>query len=69
MYVWVNSRSGWVIHGRARKSRERAQWVAELLERRKGWETVAGDARPSPRPPRRNAPMAEEVEHSPASFD
>jgi hypothetical protein len=69
MYVWVNSRAGWIIHGKARKSRERAQWVAELLERRKGWETIAAAAKPGPRTPRRTAPSAEEAEHSPADFD
>ena len=52
MYVWVSSTAGWVIHGKARISTERAQWVAELLERRNGWETVAGSQKPSPRAPR-----------------
>jgi hypothetical protein len=69
MYVWVNSTAGWVIHGKARISRERAQWVTELLERRNGWETVAGSQKPSPGAPRQNAPRAEEAETSPAAFD
>ncbi len=68
MYVWVNSRGGWVIHGRARKSAERAQWVAELLKRRKGWETIAAVGKPSSRVPGRTAPTAEEAAHSPAEF-
>jgi hypothetical protein len=68
MYVWVNSTAGWVIHGRARKSKDRAVWVAELFERRNGWEAVAGSQKPSPRPPRRNAPSAEVAEHSPAEL-
>jgi hypothetical protein len=68
MFVWVNSRGGWVIHGKARVSAERAQWVADLLERRKGWETKAALDKPSQRPPRRGAPSVEEAARSPADL-
>lgn len=68
MFVWVNSRGGWVIHHKARKSATRADWVADLLERRKGWETRGSVAKPSPRPPRRGAPSAELAARSPAEF-
>ena len=69
MFVWVNSRGGWVIHGRERKSGERAQWVADLLERKKGWETLAAAEKPGSRPPRSGAPSLEEAMRSPAEFD
>ena len=69
MYVWVNSRGGWVIHGRARKSEGRAREVAELLRRRKGWETMASVEKPVHRSPRDGAPGVEEATRSPVSFD
>lgn len=68
IFVWVNSPDGWVIHGRARKSAQLAEWVTALLERRKGWETKASPQKPSPRPPRQGAPSAEVAERSPAEF-
>jgi hypothetical protein len=68
MYVWVNSTTGWVIHGKARISSERAEEVARLLERRRGWETAAGPAAPAPRPPRSGAPLPTETATSPAKF-
>lgn len=66
MHVWVNSRSGWVEHGSLRSSSKRAEWVADLLRRRMGWEAVSGPIPPAPRHPRSDAPTAEVATKSPA---
>jgi hypothetical protein len=68
MHVWVNSVDGWVIHGRARVSLDRARWVAALLERRLGWETAYGLEPPPPRSPKADAPLRTEAARSPARF-
>ena len=69
MRVWVNSSDGgWVQHGDERKSAGRAAVVAQLLNRRKGWETASGPTPPDARPPQPGAPTAAEAAVSPANF-
>ncbi len=70
MWVWINSSDGgWVRHGRERSSAERAAAVAELLNRRLGWETAAGPMAPEPRPASAGAPTAAVAAVSPAIFN
>jgi hypothetical protein len=66
VFVWVNSTTGWVIHGQARATFERATTVARLLSNRLGWETAVGSAPPLPRRPSRGAPTASLAARSPA---
>ena len=70
MWVWINSSDGgWVQHGRERSSAERAAAVAQLLNRRLGWETAAGPVAPESRPASAGAPTAAVAAVSPANFD
>lgn len=67
MLVWVNtSDRGWVQHGKARSSAERAAAVASLLNRRLGWETASGPMPPPARPAPVGAPTAADAAVSPA---
>jgi len=69
MRVWVNTAAGWIQHGSARVSGERAIIVAGILARRCGWETAAGPYPPSPRTAGPTAPSAAVAAHSPAGPD
>lgn len=65
MRVWVNTVSGWIQHGPARVSAERAASVAGILARRCGWETSSGANPPSPRPARADSPSPAVAAKSP----
>jgi hypothetical protein len=66
MRVWINTPEGWVQHGGARKSAERAAIVAKLLATRCGWETASGPEPPPDRPAMPGAPSAATAAVSPA---
>jgi hypothetical protein len=67
MFVWVNTQdAGWVVHGTARSSYARAVVVADLLQRKLGWQTAAG-SRPAPCLAKPDAPVARDAMRSPVT--
>lgn len=69
MFVWVNTPdAGWVVHGTARSSYARAVVVADLLQRKLGWQTAASGPRPAPCAVKPGGPMAKEAMRSPVTL-
>ncbi len=69
MFVWVSTPdASWVVHGRARSSYARAVLVADLLQRKLGWQTLAAGPRPARALVRPGGPTAKEAMRSPVTF-